>query len=98
MPKFEIGDVIHHRRYGYRGVIIGIDPECEASDEWYERNQTQPRRNQPWYHVLRHQGWEHYVAEENLEPDDTGEKIDHPLIPIYFPSFHEGKYYQRSRN
>jgi len=25
----ELGQVIVHRKYGYRGVIVGHDPSCE---------------------------------------------------------------------
>lgn len=31
-----IGQVISHRRFGYRGVIVGYDPTCEASEDWIQ--------------------------------------------------------------
>lgn len=49
---FEPGQLVRHRRYGYRGVVVDRDEFCEADDEWYSKNQTQPDRDQPWYHVL----------------------------------------------
>ncbi|GBG68609.1 hypothetical protein CBR_g3150 [Chara braunii] len=33
---YRVGDVIIHRRYGYRGVIYGHDPECSAPEDWQE--------------------------------------------------------------
>ena len=96
--KFVIGQLVHHRRYGYRGVVASVDRKCAADDEWYDRNVTQPGRDQPWYHVLRHEGQEHYVAEENLEPDPTGEAVDHPYVARMFPTFHNGRYYRESFN
>jgi len=29
--KFRVGQVVHHRRFGYRGVIIGWDPVAKVS-------------------------------------------------------------------
>ncbi len=84
----QVGDVIHHRRYRYRGVIVERDAVCQADEAWYQGNQTQPDRHQPWYHVLV-DGAEHttYVAEENLEPDPSGAPVRHPMITLVFASF-----------
>ena len=32
--QFKVGDVVRHRRYHYRGVIYGWDPECKAEEDW----------------------------------------------------------------
>ena len=91
--QFEIGQLVQHRRYGYRGVIARRDERCLASEAWYLGNMTQPRREQPWYHVLVH-GGEHttYVAQENLEEDTGGEQVIHPLAKELFEYFHGGRY------
>ena len=47
---FEIGELVEHKRYGYRGVVAGRDASCRASDDWYEGNRTQPGQGQ-----MRHQ-------------------------------------------
>jgi len=96
--RFELGQLVHHRRYHYRGVIAAADPLCLASDDWYRRNMTQPSREQPWYHVLVDGGHETYVAEENLEADRVGEPIDHPMIDRVFAVFSEGRYSPQSLN
>ena len=98
MSRFVTGQLIHHRRYSYRGVIVSADDRCLADDTWYERNQTQPDRHQPWYHVLVDGGRETYVAEENLEPDPLSEPIEHPLVGRLFPTFYQGRYYPQSFN
>jgi len=36
--KFEIGQVVEHRRFGQRGVIVSRDPVCRADWEWVKRN------------------------------------------------------------
>ena len=95
---YKLGQVVVHTRYGYRGVIVAIDPECRAPEEWYQANVTQPKRSQPWYHVLVDGGHETYVAQSNLELDTEGGPINHPAISRFFQSFFEGKYYQQNLN
>ena len=31
-PRFEPGQLVVHRRYGYRGVVVAFDVTCEAKD------------------------------------------------------------------
>ncbi len=97
--RFRIGDLVHHRRYHYRGVVFAVDPVCRAGEDWYLKNQTQPERNQPWYHVMV-DGALHttYVAEGNLEADQLGGPVEHPLLHKVFQSFHNGRYYKESMN
>ncbi len=33
---FSIGDLVHHKLFDYRGVIVDVDPRLMLSDEWYE--------------------------------------------------------------
>jgi len=54
LPKFTPGDLVRHVRYHYRGVVVAHDPKCMAGEDWYQSNQTQPEKDQPWYHVLIH--------------------------------------------
>lgn len=90
--------MVKHRRYHYRAVILAADPRCKASRKWYEKNLTQPDRNQPWYSVIDEHGLERYVAEENLDLDRSGRGIDHPLVQLHFPTFLHGRYYRQSMN
>jgi len=97
--KFTVGQIIHHRMFDYRGVIFDVDPEFRGSEEWYDKVAlSRPPRNKPWYHVLQHgTGNITYVAERNLEPDDSGEPIAHPDIEQYFVRFEDGTYIPRER-
>ena len=93
VPNFEPGQVVLHRRYGYRGVIVAVDPRCMADDAWYYANQTQPNRDQPWYHVLVDGSSQTtYPAEDSLQADTTGELISHPLLEHFFIGFVQGRY------
>ncbi len=92
--KFSVGELIHHRLFGYRGVIIDVDQNFQASEEWYEAvAKSRPPKNRPWYHVLVHQSEQStYVAEQNLEPDDSVEPIDHPMLENFFSKLDNGRY------
>ena len=35
LPVFCIGDVVRHRLYPFRGVIVDVDPEFDNTEEWY---------------------------------------------------------------
>ena len=96
--KFKVGDIVHHKRYDYRGVVIEHDASCRADEAWYQKNQTQPNRDQPWYHVLVDGGASTYVAQGNLEPDGSKAPISHPLVSRAFSSYYEGRYYKESMN
>ena len=92
-PTFEPGQLVRHRRYGYRGVVVDHDEFCRASDDWYSRNQTQPDRDQPWYHVLVDRSLTcTYAASDNLEADSSSLPVDHPLVSQFFQEFRNGRY------
>ena len=96
--QFVPGDLVHHRRYGYRGVVVEADQTCQASEAWYQNNQRQPDRKQPWYHVLVDQSAHvTYAAEENLELDDELTEILHPLTEHFFYGFLAGAYQRNDR-
>ena len=79
-------------------MIVNADDFCRADDKWYNRNRTQPDRRQPWYNVLVDGGSETYVAEENLEFDRSGKKIEHPVVDHMFAAYHDGRYFTMSLN
>jgi len=91
---FAVGQVIHHKLFDYRGVIVDVDSEFQGTEEWYEQMAlSRPPKNKPWYRVLVHDTkGATYVAETNLEPDPSGEPVRHPYIPVYFSEFRDGTY------
>ena len=93
MAQFRTGQIVHHKRYDYRGVIVAFDATCQADDAWYNKNRTQPTRDQPWYHVLVDDA-EHmtYVAERHLETDESRAPIRHPWLTEFFSDFEAGRY------
>jgi heat shock protein HspQ len=93
--KFSVGELVHHRLFDYRGVVVDVDRNFQATEEWYEAvAKSRPPKNRPWYHVLVHESTHStYVAEQNLEPDDCLEPIDHPMLEHFFFKFDNGRYF-----
>ena len=90
IPFFAVGEVVVHRIYHYRAVVAALDPTCQADEEWYQSNQTQPSKDQAWYHLLV-DGAQHvtYSAESNLQRDGSGAPIVHPMLNLFFFGLNE---------
>ncbi len=74
--KFQIGDVVRHRHYPFRGVIFDVDPSFANTEEWWLSipEHVRPRKDQPFYHLLAENAEASYIAyvsEQNLLPDNT---------------------------
>ena len=93
-PKFAIGQLVHHRLFDYRGVVVDIDATFSLSEAWYDEvAKSRPPKDAPWYRVLVGGAMhETYVAERNLEEDRVGSPIEHPLVEHFFDSFEDGHY------
>ena len=98
-PYYKIGQLIHHKLFDYRGVILKVDDYFKLNDTWYENvAKSKPPKNKPWYTILVHnQIHTTYVAERNLSPDDSNNEIIHPMVPIYFTTLKKGVY-SKSKN
>ncbi|MEM7767052.1 MAG: heat shock protein HspQ [Pseudomonadota bacterium] len=97
VAKFQIGQVVRHRMFPFRGVIFDVDPEFNNTDEWYESipEEVRPDKAQPYYHLFAENERTHYVAyvsEQNLLPDDTDEPVNHPDILDVFEETDKGQY------
>ncbi len=83
--KFQIGDVVKHRYFPFRGVIFDVDPMFANTEEWYQAipEDIRPSKDQPFYHLYAENAETEYVAyvsEQNLLPDDTGLPIRHSAV------------------
>ena len=92
--KWNVGQLVQHKLFGYRGVIYDVDPEFMLADAWYEQMaKSRPPKDEPWYRVLVDgSDYETYVAQCNLEPDQSREPIEHPNISKVFRGFAGGRY------
>lgn len=95
--KFQIGQVVRHRIYPFRGVIFDVDPTFSNTEDWWESipADIRPRKDQPYYHLFAENDETEYVAyvsEQNLVPDNSGEPLRHPDIPEIFEGPENGIY------
>ena len=95
--KFQIGQIVRHRIFSFRGVIFDIDPEFNNTEEWWLSipEDERPRKDQPFYHLLAENSETEYIAyvsEQNLLEDDTGEPVRHPQIREMFNKTPDGRY------
>ena len=96
-PKFPVGEIVRHLKFGYRGVIAGADPEFRLSEDWYETvARSRPPKDRPWYQVLV-DGASHttYVAERHLAPSADRSQITHPLLGECFEGYDGRRYLPR---
>jgi heat shock protein HspQ len=99
--KFQIGQVVRHRVYDFRGVIFDVDPEFNNTEEWYESipESIRPIKQQPFYHLMAENQdtpYIAYVSEQNLLNDDSGQPVGHPQINELFELDEHGQYVIRS--
>lgn len=95
--KFNIGQIVSHRIFPFRGVIFDVDPQFNNTEEWYQSipPELRPRKDQPFYHLLAENEetfYEAYVSEQNLLPDNSGEPVEHPRVRSLFGEQRGSKY------
>ena len=100
--KFQIGQVVKHRFFPFRGVIFDVDPTFSNTEEWWLSipEDVRPRKDQPYYHLLAENETTTYVAyvsEQNLLPDETGRPVRHPMVDELFGDLADGFYAPRRR-
>jgi len=94
--KFGVGDVVHHKKFDYRGVVVDVDAVFQGEDAWYEQMAlSRPPKERPWYRVLVDRA-DHttYVAERHLESDPGG-PVRHPLLDDFFDDFDGSRYVRK---
>ena len=103
LARFQIGQIVRHRKYPFRGVIFDVDPEFDNTEEWYQAipEDSRPRKDQPFYHLLAENEEAYYVAyvsEQNLVTDDTGDPVGHPQVDELFGKLEGGRYTSQKVN
>ena len=98
--KFQIGQVVRHRFFPFRGVIFDVDPVFDNTEEWWLAipKEVRPAKDQPFYHLLAENEdttYVAYVSEQNLLPDETGQPVAHPQVDEIFCELRDGRYVVR---
>jgi heat shock protein HspQ len=99
--KFQIGQVVRHRIYPFRGIIFDVDPQFANTEEWWLSipENVRPHKDQPFYHLLAENAettYIAYVSEQNLLLDDSGEPVSHPQVEELFTGVENGRYIART--
>ena len=99
--KFQIGQVVKHRVFPFRGVIFDIDPEFNNTEEWWLSipAEVRPRKDQPFYHLFAENAETEYIAyvsEQNLLPDTSETPVRHPQVAEVFERDDSGAYHRRN--
>ena len=94
---FNIGQIVKHKYYPFRGVVFDIDPEYANTEEYLMSipQKIRPTKDQPFYHLLAENSETEYIAyvsEQNLELDDSDEPITHDELYNFFDEYVDGTY------
>ena len=97
--RFSVGELVHHKLFDYRGVVVDVDPEFQGTEEWYEQMaKSMPPRDRPWYHVLvNDSSMVTYAAQSNLFSGMDNVDISHPYINHFFEKNSEGVYIRNDK-
>lgn len=95
--RFQIGQVVKHRVFPFRGVVFDVDPEFSNTEEWWNAipAEIRPSRDQPFYHLFAENSDTEYVAyvsEQNLLPDASGAPLRHSQVANLFEPDSAGQY------
>jgi len=97
IAKFNVGDLVIHKRIRYRAIVVDVDPLFQASGNYNpqaEKHEFATRN--PWYRLLVDDSSQMTYVEECLLIADTNPKpINNPNIPNYLKG-HEGNYHSAS--
>ena len=99
--RYQIGQVVRHRFYPFRGVIFDVDPTFDNTEEWWQSipAEIRPSKDQPYYHLFAENSETEYVAyvsEQNLLPDLSDEPVRHPQVAELFDELEGGIYHARA--
>ena len=94
--KFNIGEVVRHKVFPFRGVIFDVDPEFANTEEWWNSipADVRPSKDQPFYHLLAENDDNEYVAyvsEQNLVNDESGQPLRNQQVYQIFDQAPSGQ-------
>ncbi|CAI2298935.1 unnamed protein product [Caenorhabditis sp. 36 PRJEB53466] len=92
--EFRVGDIVHHHKSQFRGVVVGWDETAIAPENFLRtaHGDNEHYATQPNYAILidtrdRLTPQLTYAPQENLEP--TKGTVLHPLVAKFFDGFDE---------
>src|SRR5476651_1389046 len=97
IAKFNIGDLVIHKRIRYRAIVVDIDPLFQASGNYNpQAYKHEFATRNPWYRLLVDDSSQMtYVEECMLIADPSQQPINNPHIRNYLNE-QEGCYHSAS--
>lgn len=94
IAKFNIGDLVIHKRSRYRAIVVDIDPMFQASGQYNpQAHKHQFTTRHPWYRLLVDDSAQITYVEENLLiADPCSDPISNPHLHQYLKG-QEGSYH-----
>ena len=94
IAKFNIGDMVIHKRIRYRAIVIDVDPLFQASGNYNpQATQHEFTTRNPWYRLLVDDSSQMaYVEECLLIADVSQQPINNPQLTHYLRE-QEGGYH-----
>lgn len=95
--KYNIGQIVRHKRHPFRGVVFDVDAIYSDTEEWYNAipAEHRPDRDQPFYRIFAENSESYYtayVSEANLVADYSGVPVEHPDLNEMDVSMVDGSY------
>ena len=94
--RFGLGQIVRHRKAGFRGVVIDVDPSFAGRPG--DTGSISP--DQPFYQVLAlgpDGGFMAYASEDSLEHDPAQSILTHEAERRYFTLDYSGHHAPRER-
>ena len=85
IARFNIGDLVIHKRIRYRAIVVDVDPLFQASGNYNpQANKREFATRNPWYRLLVDDSSQMtYVEECMLIADTSQQPINNPHIRNY---------------
>jgi heat shock protein HspQ len=85
VAKFNIGDLVIHKRIRYRAIVVDVDPLFQASGTYNpQASKREFATRNPWYRLLVDDSSQMTYVEENmLIADPSPHPINNPHLRNY---------------
>ena len=67
IAKHQVGTVIQHKKYGYKGLIYGWDPTCRKPKRWVEENEKETKRREAMLPKIDSSGYPALTAQVGVD-------------------------------
>ncbi len=81
IAHFNIGDIVIHKKQGYKAIVVDVDPIFQSSGRYTQAAGKKFKNKNPWYRLLVDESNQMtYVEECSLKLLNDDYAIDNPKI------------------